>query len=102
MDALERRRLLSVVDPSMVLPANLKTATTSTVNDNNVASEITTIHDKLFAATNNLPLVGTALALATNSASDSLKGLATTISNLFHNLSGSVTGNRQSDGPFWR
>ena len=57
-----------------------------------VVNEVNALHDKIFGALDNLPLVGSALKNAGGGASDALSSLSSTIKSDLNAMSGTITG----------
>ncbi len=71
VEQLESRQMLTVLPNSTVLPSGLAGLVHGGVN---VTAETNAVHDKLFAATSNLPLIGSSIAgFANNAVVDSLR-----------------------------
>ncbi len=89
IEELEGRLLLSTVPNTTPLHTGLDTLV---ITATDVVSEANALHDKVFGALDNLPLVGSALKNAAGGASDALNTLSTDIKSALNAMSGTITG----------
>ena len=86
---LEGRLLLSTVPIGTQLPPALASAV---LTDSPVLAEVGAVHDKVFAALQNLPLVASALDSVSNGLSDNIKSLGTEITTALNTLNPTMAG----------